>query len=56
MGAVSLKVVWRLKSLSGKGLGFDALLAIFGGNGAKSNGVKRKDLVRVRMSVNHLKL
>ncbi|GKC98031.1 tRNA dimethylallyltransferase 9 [Tanacetum coccineum] len=39
-------VVWRLKSLSGNGLGFDALLAIFGGNGAKSNGVKKKDLVR----------
>ncbi|GJX05188.1 hypothetical protein Tco_0191104 [Tanacetum coccineum] len=38
---------WRLKSLSGKGLGFDALLAIFGGNEAKSNGVKRNDLVRV---------
>ncbi|GKE14590.1 two-pore potassium channel 1-like protein, partial [Tanacetum coccineum] len=40
-------VVWRLKSLSGNGLGFDALLAIFGGNGAKSNGVKKKDLVRI---------
>nr|GEZ63773.1 hypothetical protein [Tanacetum cinerariifolium] len=47
------RVVWRLKSLSGKGLGFDALLAIVGGNGTKSNGVKRKDLVWVRMSVNH---
>nr|GEU97600.1 reverse transcriptase domain-containing protein [Tanacetum cinerariifolium] len=45
--------VWRLKSLSEKGLGFDALLVIVGGNGAKSNGVKRKDLVWVRMSVNH---
>ncbi|GJS48026.1 hypothetical protein Tco_0598147 [Tanacetum coccineum] len=43
---VAANVVWRLKCLSGKGLGFDALLAIFGGNGAKSNGVKRKDLVR----------
>ncbi|GJY59158.1 hypothetical protein Tco_0459050 [Tanacetum coccineum] len=42
------EVVWRLKSLSGKGLGFDALLAIFGGNGAKSNGVKRNDLVLVQ--------
>ncbi|GKB65237.1 hypothetical protein Tco_0921423 [Tanacetum coccineum] len=49
-------VVWRLKSSSGKGLEFDALLRNFGGNELKSNGVKRRDLVRVRMSVNHLKL
>nr|GEZ23723.1 hypothetical protein [Tanacetum cinerariifolium] len=52
-GGNNKDVVWRLKSLSGKGLRFDALLAIFDENGAKSNGVKKKDLVRVRMSINH---
>ncbi|GJZ76526.1 ALP1-like protein [Tanacetum coccineum] len=40
-------VVWRLKSSSGKGLEFAALLRNFGGNELKSNGVKRMDLVRI---------
>ncbi|GJU97974.1 alpha-1,6-mannosyl-glycoprotein 2-beta-N-acetylglucosaminyltransferase [Tanacetum coccineum] len=39
-------VLWRLKSSSGKGIEFDTLLGNFGGNGPKSNDVKRRDLVR----------
>ncbi|GKA35431.1 hypothetical protein Tco_0721922, partial [Tanacetum coccineum] len=45
-------VLWRLKLSTRKGLEFGALLENFGGNGPKSNGVKRRDLVWVRMSVN----
>ncbi|GKD59976.1 hypothetical protein Tco_1297485 [Tanacetum coccineum] len=44
------EVLWRLKSSSGKGIEFDTLLGNFGGNGPKSNDVKRRDLVRVRGS------
>ncbi|GJV00930.1 thioredoxin-like fold protein [Tanacetum coccineum] len=44
-------VVWRMKSSSGKGLEFDALLRNFGGNELKSNGVKRRDLVREATNV-----
>ncbi|GKA08931.1 hypothetical protein Tco_0688262 [Tanacetum coccineum] len=43
-----MRVLWRLKSPTRKGLEFGALLENFGGNGPKSNGVKRRDLVRVR--------
>ncbi|GJY12265.1 hypothetical protein Tco_0381574 [Tanacetum coccineum] len=50
------EVVWRLKSSSGKGLKFDALVGNFGGNGPKSNGVKRRDFVRVVLDMNIKKL
>nr|GEZ88668.1 hypothetical protein [Tanacetum cinerariifolium] len=43
---VVVQVVWRLKSSSGKGLEFDALLRNFGGNEQKLNGVKKPVIIK----------